>query len=143
MDNVSLQKLINRIPLLKFGYFESFLSDSVPTLEKDTFAIINTQPNNMQGEHWTMIAKFCHEMCSADFLGNKKYRLLKRHYRPMMPAQLQSHPSFCCLNTIYAAFHLSKCYQEKNTGIEFFDVICFISNYEQISKNFIANVQSM
>ena len=57
MDNVSLQQIINRIPLLKYRYRGSFPSDYVPTLENDTFAIINTQASNMQGEHWIMMAK--------------------------------------------------------------------------------------
>ena len=51
MDNVSLQQKINRIPLLKYRYSGSFPSNYVPTLDNETFAIINTQPSNMQGEH--------------------------------------------------------------------------------------------
>ena len=42
MDNVSLQHIINRIPLLKYRYLGSFPSDYVPTRDKDTFANINT-----------------------------------------------------------------------------------------------------
>ena len=56
-DKISLQQLISRIPLLKYRYHGSFPFDYVPTLDKDTFAIINTQPSNMQGEHWIVIAK--------------------------------------------------------------------------------------
>ena len=62
MDNFALQQIINRIPLLKFGYLGSFPSDYVPTIDNDTFAIINTQPSKLQGEHWIMIANFRHEM---------------------------------------------------------------------------------
>ena len=51
MDNVSLQRIINRIPQLKCRYRGSYPSDYVPTLDNYTFAIINTQPSNMQGEH--------------------------------------------------------------------------------------------
>ena len=58
MDNFTLQQIINRMPLLKFRYLGSFPSDYVPTLDNDTFALINTQPSNMQGEHWIMIANF-------------------------------------------------------------------------------------
>ena len=58
MDNFALQQIINRIPLLKLRYRGSFPSDNVPTLYNDTFAIINTQPSIMQGEHWMMIARF-------------------------------------------------------------------------------------
>ena len=47
-DNVCLQQLINRSPLLKYWYRGSFASDYVPTFDNDTFAIINTQPSNMQ-----------------------------------------------------------------------------------------------
>ena len=50
MDNYALQQIINRIPLLKFRYLDSFPSDYVPTPDNDTFAIINTQPGNMQVE---------------------------------------------------------------------------------------------
>ena len=52
MDNFALQQIIIRIPLLKFRRLGSFPSDYVPTLENDIFAIINTQPSNMQGEQW-------------------------------------------------------------------------------------------
>ena len=57
IDNVSQQELFNCIPLLKYRYRGPFHSDYVPTLDNDTFAFINTQPSNMQGEHWIMIAK--------------------------------------------------------------------------------------
>ena len=62
MDSVALQQIINRIPLLKFPYLGSFPSDYVQTLDNDTFTIINTQPSNMQGQHWIMIANFRHEL---------------------------------------------------------------------------------
>ena len=71
MDNVSLQQIINRIPLLKYRYRGSFLSDYVPTLENDTFAIINTQSSNMQGEHWKMVANYRQKLYFADSLGRK------------------------------------------------------------------------
>ena len=115
MDNLALQQIINRNPLLKFWYLGSFPSDYVPTLDNDTFAIINTQPSNMEGEHWIMIANFRHELYFADFFGCKGYSFLKQHYKQMMPALLQSHPSVCGFFTIYAAFHLFKFRQEEIT----------------------------
>ena len=66
----------------------------------------------MQGEHWIMIANFRHEFYFADSLGRKKYSFLKQHYKQMMPAPLESHPSVCGFYTIYAAFHLFKFRQE-------------------------------
>ena len=51
LDNRSLHQIINRIPLLKYPYSGSFPSENVPTIDNDTFAIIITQPINMQGEH--------------------------------------------------------------------------------------------
>ena len=62
MDNFALQQIINRVPLLNIRYLGSIPSDYVPTLDNDTFAIINTQPRKMQGEHWMMIANFRHEL---------------------------------------------------------------------------------
>ena len=116
MDNFALQQIISRIPLLKFRYLGSFPSDHVPTLDNDTFAIINTQPSNMQGEHWIMIANFQHELYFADSLGRKGYSFLNnQHYKQMMPALLQSHPSVCGFYTIYAAFHLFKFRQAEIT----------------------------
>ena len=81
MDNFALQQIINRIHLLKFRYFGSFPSDYDPTLDNDTFAIINTQPSTMQGEHWIMIASFRLEFYFADSLGCKGYSFLdNQHY---------------------------------------------------------------
>ena len=79
-DNVSLQQIINRIPLLKYRYRGSFPSDYVPSLDNDTFAFINTQPSNMHDEHWIMIAKSRQILYFADSFGRKKYSFLKQHY---------------------------------------------------------------
>ena len=98
MDNFALQQIINRIPLLKFRYLGSFPSDYVPTLDNDNFAIINTQPSNMQGEYWIMIANFRHELYFADSFECKGYSFLNnQHYKQMMPAPIQS-------TQVYAAF---------------------------------------
>ena len=83
----------------------------------------------MQGEHWIMIAIFRRELYFADSLGRKKYSLLKKHYKQMMPAPLQSHSSVCNFYTIYAAFHLFKSRQEAITGVHDVKVLSFISNY--------------
>ena len=129
MDNFALQQIINRISLLKFRYLGSFPSDYVPTPDNDTFAIINTQPSNMQGKHWVMIANFRHELYFADSLGSRGYSFFKQHYKQMMPEPLQSHPSVCGFYTIYAAFHLFKFQQEEFTGVHDVNVLSFISNY--------------
>ena len=129
MDNFALQQNISRVPLLRFRYLGSFPSDHVPTLDNDTSAIINTQPSNMQGEHWTMIANFRHELYFADSLGRKGYIFHNnQHYKQIMPAPLQSHPSVCGSYTKYAAFHLSKFQQEEITGVHDVNVLSFISN---------------
>ena len=130
MDNFALQQFMNRIPLLKFRYFGSFPSDYVPTLDNDTFAIINTQPSNMQGENWIIIANLWQELNFADFLGCKGYSFLNnQHYKQMMPAPLQSHPSVCGFYTIYAAFQFFKFRQEEITGVHDVNVLSFISIY--------------
>ena len=76
-----------------------------------------------------MIANFRHEFYFADSLVRKKYSFLKQHYKQMMPAPPQSHPSKCGFYTIYAAFHLSKFRQEEITGVHDVSVLSFISNY--------------
>ena len=129
MDNFALQQIINRIPLLKFRYLGSFPSDYVPTLDNDTFAIINTQPSSMQGEHWIMIANSRQKLYFADSLGRKKYSFLEQQYEQMMPEPLQSHPSVCGFYMIYAAFHLFKFRQQEITGVHDVNVPSFISNY--------------
>ena len=58
MDDIALRQIIDRIPLLKYRYLGSFPSDRVYNLPNDTFAIVNTEPSYMSGEHWVMIAKF-------------------------------------------------------------------------------------
>ena len=129
MNNVSLHQIINCIPLLKYRYRGFFTSDYVPTLDNDTFAIINTQLSNVQGEHLTMIANFCQKLYFANSLGRKRYSFLKQHYERMMPEPLQSRPSVCGFYTIFAAFHLFKIRQEKITGVHDVNVLSFISNY--------------
>ena len=105
-------------------------SDYVPTLPNDTFAIINTPPSNMQGEHWIMIANFRHELYFADSLGRRGYSFLNNQlYKQMMPTPLQSHPSVCGFYTIYAAFHLFRFQQKEITGVHDVNVLSFISNY--------------
>ena len=118
MDRFALQQTINRIPLLKFRYFGSFPSDYFLTLDNDTFAIINRQPSNIQGEHWIMIANYRHELYFADSPGCKGYSFLNnQHYKQMMPTPLRAHPNVCGFYTIYAAFHLFKFRQEEITGV--------------------------
>ena len=130
MDNFALQKIINRILLLKFEYLGSFPSDYVPTLDNETSAIINTQSNIMQGDHWIMIAKFRNELFFADSLGCKGYNFLNsRYYKQTVLAPLHSHPSVCGFYTIFAAFHLFKFRQEEITGVRDVDVLSFTSNY--------------
>ena len=124
MDNVSLQQIIKRIPLLKYRYRGSFPSDYVPTLDNDTFAIIN-----MHSEHWIMIANSRQILYFADSFECKKYSFLKQQNEQMMPEPLQSNPSVCGFYTIYAAFHLFKFRQEKITGVHDVNVLSFISNY--------------
>ena len=127
MDIVSLQQIINCIPLLKYRYRGSSPSDYVPTLDNDTFPIINTQHSNMQGEHWMMIAKSCQIFYFADSVSRKKYSFLKQQYEQMMPEPLQSQPSLCGFHTIYAAFHLLKFRQEEATRVHNVNVLSFIS----------------
>ena len=94
LDNVSLQQRINRIPLLKCRYRGFFPTDYVPTLDNDTFATINTQPSNMQGEHWIMIADSRQILSFADSLARKKYSFLKQQYEQMMPEPNSPIPAF-------------------------------------------------
>ena len=129
MDNVSIQQIFNRIPVLNFRYRGSFPSHYAPTLDNDTFAIINTPPRNMQREHCIMIAISCQILYFADSLGQKKYSFLKQQYKQMIPEPLQSHPSVCGFYTIYAAFRLFKFRQEEVTGVHDANVLSFISNY--------------
>ena len=129
MDNFALQQIINRILLLKFQYLGSFPSDYVPTLDNDTFALINTQPSILQGEHWIMIAKSRQKLCFADSLIRKKYSFLKQQYEQMIPEPLQSHPSVCGFYTIYAAFHHIRFRREEMKRVRDVNVIEFISIY--------------
>ena len=83
----------------------------------------------MQGEHSIMIAKFQHELYFADSFGRKGYSFLKQHYKQMMPAPLQCHPSVCGFYTIDAAFQLFKFQQEEITGVHDVNVLSFMCNY--------------
>ena len=107
----------------------SFLSDFVPNLPNDTFAITKTQPSNTPGEHWIMIAKFHHELYFADSfaLSINNYPFLKQNYSQRVRTRLQDHPSLCGFYTIYAAVHFSKFQQEATTGVHDVNVLSFLS----------------
>ena len=79
MDNVSLHQKSQRTLPINYQYRGSFPSDYLSTVDNDTFAIINTQPSNMQGEHWIMIAIFRQELYFADFLGCEGYSFLNNN----------------------------------------------------------------
>ena len=77
-----------------------------------------------------MTANFRHELYFAVSLGCEGYSFLSnQHYKQVMRDPLQSRPSVCGFYTIYAAFHLFKFRQEKNTGVHDVNVLSFISNY--------------
>ena len=113
IDNVYLQQKINPIPLLQYRYLGSFPSDFVPILPNETFAIINTKPSNMQGEHWTMIANFRRKLYFSHCLGRPSF--LKQQYKQMMQQPLQPDPGVCGFYKIYAAFHLFMFRQRKKS----------------------------
>ena len=71
VDTNSVQKTINRIPLLKNRFLGSFASDYVPILSTETFAVRNTRSSIMQVEHWMMIANSCQNMCFQTLSGVK------------------------------------------------------------------------
>ena len=106
MDNSSLQQVVNRIPLLKYRYLGSFPSDYVPTFDNDPLAIKNTQPCNIPGEQWIMIANYRHKLRFTGFLNRPSF--LKQQYEQMKPEPLQRHPSVGSFFTMNAAFHLLK-----------------------------------
>ena len=137
MDNTSPKQMADRTPSLKYRYIGSFPLDFVPNLPNDTFAIINTQLSNTPGEHWIMIAKFCHDMYFADSLGLsiKIYHFLKQKYSQMVRTRLQDHPRVCEFNTKYAAFQLFKFKQEEITGVHDDNKPSFISNLLHLISN--------
>ena len=130
MDNFTLQQTINRILLLNFRYLGLFPSEYNPTLDNDTFAILNKQPSNIQGDHWIMIANSCQKRYFADSLGRKKYSFLNnQHYQQTMPAPVQSHLNVCGSSKKYALFHLFKFRQEESTGVHDVNLLSLTSNY--------------
>ena len=129
LDNFSLQQKISRIPLLKYRYRVSFPSHYVATLDTDTFAILNTQPSNKQGEYWIKNANSRSILYFAQSLGHKKYSFLRQQYEQVKPEPLQSRTSVCGFYTIYAAFHIFKYRQKEITGVHDVNVLSFISNY--------------
>ena len=97
----------------------------------------------MQGEHWGIFVNSHQRLYFPDSLCRKKYSFLKQRYIQTMPAQLQSHSTVCGFFTTYAAFHLFKFRQDENTGVQEFDVLCFIGNYMYYFNVFLMNAQSL
>ena len=128
IDNVSLQQIINRIPLLKYRYLGSLPSACVPSFDKDTFVIVKTQPSKLQGEHWIIDADSPHRMYFADFFDREKYSIPKQHYKKTMPVSLQSLFSVCDFSLIYAASQFFKFRQEEITEVNLVFVLLIRNN---------------
>ena len=51
-------QLVNAIdsdPVSKFCFQGCFASDEIPKIQKKKFIILNTDPSEKQGEHWTVL----------------------------------------------------------------------------------------
>ena len=125
MDLVSLQELIFCITLLKYRYFDSIPSDSVPPLDNDTFATINTQSTNMPGEHWIVTAMTCQKMCFADARGCEKYFFPQQPHKQMMPAQLLPSPVFAVSRQFMQFFISAISSRKKLLEFQVSDVLSF------------------
>ena len=98
IDDVSFQRIISSIPLLKFRHSDSVFSGYVPSLDKDAFAFINTQPVNMQGDHWIIIAnsrQFCilqifSVVQSTIFSRSNMNRWYQNHLSPTPPIMVST-----------------------------------------------------
>ena len=119
-----MRQIIDRIRLLKYQYLGSFPSNRVRNLPNDTFAIVNTDPSYMSGEHWVMIANFKQQLYYADSLGGL-CNFLKQDYQKMVLVS----SSVCGFFAIYSAFHLFKFQQDHFTGVHDVNVLSFISIY--------------
>ena len=86
MDNGFHQQIFKLISLLKYRHRGFFPSDHAPTLDNYTFAIINAQPSNIQGEHWLMMANSRQTLYIADSLARPSF--LKQQYKQIMPEPL-------------------------------------------------------
>ena len=139
-DIVSIQQIFNIIPLPMFLYLSSFPSECIPTFHNETFAIIYMQPNNMQGEHWMVVANFRHKIF-FQILCRQTCSFLKQQYKQMMPEPLQSEPSVWDFYTKHRVFHLFMFWQEETTGVHDVNVLWFIGNYMSQFILFSVNVQ--
>ena len=126
MYNVWLQRIVHHVLLFKHRYFGSYPCDYVPTLDNDSFAIINTQLSKIQGEIWIMIAGFPHILSCEDSLDLHSF--FNQHYKQMVLKPQQSHRSVCGSHTIYTLFHVFKCQQEEVTGVHDVKLLSFIYN---------------
>ena len=127
-DNVFRQQKTDCIPQLKYRYFGLFSSDYAPTIDSDAFAKMNSQPSNMQGEHWIMVANSGHKLYFLYSLGCKKLSFFKLQSKQMMLGSVQSQPSVSGFNTIFAAFIFFEL-QRKITGVHDVNIFSIIDDY--------------
>ena len=71
MDIVSPQQTIKCFPLLKYRFRGSILFAFFSILDNDTFALINTQTSNLEGQLWITIANSCQLFFLQTFLDVK------------------------------------------------------------------------
>ena len=137
-----MQQILICIHLLEYRCFEVIPYDFVPPHDTDFFALHNTHPGKLQGEHWMVHRKF-YKMYSADSLGQNRYHFFKPHYNLIMPTSRQSHPYVCGFYIFRAAFQLFKVRHKDINGFQDSDVFSYLSNYINLFNNFIVHVHSM
>ncbi len=132
MDSKGLQDIINRIPLLKYKYIGSVPADNIPRLQKNTFAIVNTDLSFEEGTHWILIANKNGKFYYADSMGQplEVYENIKLPYKNiqrLVYTQLQN-LALCGQYCIYFAWTI---FSGTPIGTFFndFDLMRFIFQY--------------
>ena len=55
MFKTQLISVIESDPISKFSFQGCFASNEIPKIQKNKFIILNTDPSEKQGEHWTVL----------------------------------------------------------------------------------------
>jgi len=131
MDNLELQKMIQRIPSIK-NFQGIFASDQLPTLDTNFSLILNTDPSYLSGQHWTAIFRNKH-LYYFDSLAQKPPSSITNNYKInfRLTFPVQSNYSINC--GYYCVLFLFL----MSINCNFEETICFLKS---ISDSYVKNI---
>ena len=117
---------------MKYKYVGSYPANCLPVLKRNSFAIINTETSDYDGEHWILLANKNGKIFFGDSMGQRleKYPHIKNDYKQVtqLVKKRMQNRALCGLYCIYFAWSIFSG-QKLPENFNDFDLLRYIIKY--------------